>query len=95
MTHPSSPQSARQMPVLLPVPEHDVPTLSPENVLATVPEAVRLALDARAAEKHALLALSDDLVHKLRPEIERLTAEVVHKTLSGVWEKRAKTYRGG
>jgi hypothetical protein len=71
----------------------DIPSLDPESVLASVPEAVRLALDARAAEKRALLALSDELVKNLRPEIERLTAELVQKTLADVWEKRASIYR--
>jgi len=57
--------------------------------LAQVPQAVVLALDARAAEKKALLDLSEDLVQNLRPEIERLTADLVQRTLQGVWEKRA------
>jgi hypothetical protein len=75
------------------VPEHDIPTLGPENKWASVPEAVRLAFDARAAEKRALMAMSDELVQNLRPEIERLTAELVQRTLAGVWEKRTSIYR--
>lgn len=93
MTHHPKPQSGRPMTSVPPMPEQDIPTLSPESMLASVPEAVRLALDARAAEKRALLALSDDLVQNLRPEIERLTAELVQKTLADVWEKRAHIYR--
>jgi glycine/D-amino acid oxidase-like deaminating enzyme len=66
-----------------------IPTLTPDMALAQVPQAVVLALDARAAEKKALLDLSEDLVQNLRPEIERLTADLVQRTLQGVWEKRA------
>jgi hypothetical protein len=55
-----------------------------------VPQAVTLALDARAAEKQALMDLSDELVQNLRPEIERLTADMVQRTLQGVWDQRAR-----
>ncbi len=74
------------------LPEH-IPILSGKMVMIDVPEVVRIALDARAAEKKALLALSGELVQNLRPEIERLTAELVERTLQGVWEKRAKMYQ--
>lgn len=69
-----------------------IPTLTKSMVLEEVPEAVRLALEARAAEKRALLAMSDELVANLRPEIERLTADLVQRTLTGLWEKRARGY---
>jgi hypothetical protein len=69
-----------------------VPTLTQDMVLGQVPQAVTLALDARAAEKRALMALSDELVQNLRPEIERLTADLVQRTLQGLWNKRARTY---
>jgi hypothetical protein len=61
-------------------------------VLGQVPQAVTLALDARAAEKRALMDLSEELVQNLRPEIERLTADLVQRTLQGLWDKRARTY---
>ena len=68
------------------------PTLTQDMVLVQVPQAVTLALDARAAEKRALMGLSDELVHNLRPEIERLTSDLVQRTLQGVWDKRAKSF---
>jgi hypothetical protein len=34
--------------------------------------------------------LSDELVQNLRPEIERLTADMVQRTLQGVWDQRAR-----
>jgi hypothetical protein len=49
--------------------------------------------DARAAEKRALMGLSDELVQNLRPEIERLTSDLVQRTLQGVWDKRARIYQ--
>lgn len=70
-----------------------IPTLSPDLILVQVPQAVALALDARAAEKAALMALSDELVQNLRPEIERLTTDMVQRTLQGVWDKRSRIYQ--
>jgi hypothetical protein len=55
---------------------------------------VHVALDARVAEKQALMALSSDLLENLRPEIERLTADLVQRTLQSVWDKRARTFDG-
>lgn len=70
-----------------------IPTLTQDMAVGQVPPAVSLALDARAAEKKALMALSDELVQNLRPEIERLTAELVQRTLQGVWDKRSRIYQ--
>jgi hypothetical protein len=52
-----------------------------------------VALDARFAEKEALMALSSDLLENLRPEMERLTADWVQKTLQSVWDQRARTWQ--
>lgn len=71
----------------------NIPVLTEQMILSDVPEVMRVALDARAAEKKALLALSGELMQNLRPEIERLTAELVERTLQGVWEKRARMYQ--
>ncbi len=65
-----------------------IPTLSQDLVLGDVPVAVSLAMDARAAEKAALMALSADLVQKLRPEIERITRDMVQRALEGEWHQR-------
>jgi hypothetical protein len=70
-----------------------IPILTQDMVLGQVPQAVTLALDARAAEKRALMALSDELVQNLRPEIERLAVDLVQRTLQGVWDKRARIYQ--
>jgi hypothetical protein len=83
MTHAQPANPARPFDV------EAVPTLGQDMVLLDVPQAVSLALDVRAAEKQALMALTEDLVQNLRPEIERLTADMVQKTLQVVWEKRS------
>lgn len=70
-----------------------IPTLSHDMTMVNVPRAVSLALDARAAEKAALMALSEELVQNLRPEIERMTSDMVQRTLQGVWDKRSKIYQ--
>jgi hypothetical protein len=70
-----------------------IPTLTQDMVVPLVPQAVSLALDARAAEKKALMALSEELVQNLRPEIDRLTADLVQRTLQGVWDQRARIYQ--
>lgn len=69
-----------------------IPTLTRAMVLQDVPQAVSQALDARALEKRALMAMSDELVNHLRPEIERLTADLVQRALAGVWEKRSRSH---
>ena len=66
------------------------PTLTQDMVVDHVPEAVSFAMDLRVAEKQALMGLSDELVQNLRPEIERLTSDLVHRTLQSVWNQRAK-----
>lgn len=58
--------------------------------MVDVPPAVTLALDVRVAEKQALMALSEELEQNLRPEIERLTKDMVQRTLQGVWDKRSR-----
>ena len=76
-----------------PVSPDQIPTLTQDMALAQVPQAVHVALDARVAEKQALMALSSDLLENLRPEIERLTADLVQRTLKSVWDKRARTFQ--
>lgn len=68
-----------------------IPTLTEAMVVHEVPQALRLMLEARAAEKGALLAMGDDLVRQLQPEVERMTRALVHKTLNRVWAQRAST----
>lgn len=75
---------------LHPVAAQLIPTLNQDMAMVDAPPAVTLALDARLAEKQALMALSEELEQNLRPEIERLTKDMVQRTLQGVWDKRAR-----
>lgn len=68
----------------------EIPTMSRAMALPDVPEAVHSALNARLAEKQALWALSEDLRQSLQPEIERLTADLVQRTLQAVWDQRCR-----
>lgn len=70
-----------------------IPTLTADMLVRQVPQAVSLALEARAAEKKALMDLSDELLQNLRPEIERLATDLVQRTLQGVWDQRARIYQ--
>lgn len=65
-----------------------VPILS-----AVVPEAqislsLKAALDARESERASFMALADDLVQSLRPELERMTTELVQRSVRQAWVKR-------
>ena len=66
-----------------------IPTLTETMVVQELPQALRLMLEARAAEKRALMALADDLARQLQPEVERMTRALVNKTLNRVWAQRA------
>lgn len=67
---------------VLPLPD-DIPTLT--EAVEDASAAVHLALDARAAEKQAFMALSTELLQQLRPEFDRLAAALVLRTLETAW----------
>jgi len=70
----------------------DIPTLTAVLETSRIPEAVRVALDVREAERAALFAMSNELLDGLRPELDRLTTELVRKSIQGLWEKRSEKY---
>ena len=78
-------------PDVRPVP-HEIPTLT--QALDDVPPALACALDARAAEKQAFMALSAELLQQLRPEFDRLAAGLVHRTLETAWHHKVNTPPG-
>lgn len=87
MTMPNSIHQATGIaPEEIPVLTHIVPA-------AQVPLALGVAWDARVAEKQALLDLSQELIQNMRPELDRLTTELVAQTLQGLWEKRSEKYQ--
>ncbi len=68
---------------------HKIPTLT--EPMDDVPPGVECALDARAAEKQAFMALSAELLQQLRPEFDRLAAALVHRTLETAWHHKVNT----
>jgi|GEM_PF-1885575 len=70
---------------LRPLPD-EIPTLT--QAIEDVPPAIESALDARAAEKQAFMALSTELLQQLRPEFDRLAAGLVLRTLETAWHHK-------
>lgn len=68
-----------------PLPD-DIPTLT--QAIEDVPPAIESALDARAAEKQAFMALSTELLQQLKPEFDRLAAGLVLRTLETAWHHK-------
>lgn len=68
-----------------PLPD-EIPTLT--QAVEDVPPAIEAALDARAAEKQAFMALSGELLQQLRPEFDRLAAGLVLRTLETAWHHK-------
>jgi hypothetical protein len=67
-----------------------VPVLSVVIPEAQISPVVKAALDAKASERAAFMALADELVQALRPELERLTTELVQRSLRQAWAHRTK-----
>lgn len=70
-----------QMPLVVPV----LSTVVPD---AQISASMSAALDLKALEKAQFMAMADNLVQELRPELERLTAELVRQTLTKAWSSR-------
>jgi hypothetical protein len=69
-----------------------IPLLTQVVPASEIPEAVLVALDARLAEKASVFALSQELMLNLRPELDRMAAELVQRSVQGMWDKRAEVY---
>lgn len=76
------------------IPNSVMPILSAVVPESDIPQALRSALDARAHEKAAFMALSDELLGVLRPELERLATELVRSSLHQAWRMRSRTDDG-
>jgi hypothetical protein len=75
------------------VPADQIPVLTSVVAKDRIPEALLVALDARQAEKASVLALSQELMKNLRPELDRMASELVQRSVKGMWEKRAEIYQ--
>ena len=74
-------------------PPAHVPVLTECVPASDVPPALGVVRDARMAEKKALMDLSNELIQNIRPELDRLTSELVQRTLDGLWSKRSEKYQ--
>lgn len=81
MTRPVSQVQTDPMPQVVPV----LSTVVPDSQIS---DSVTAALDARLLEKAEFMALTDNLVQQLRPELERMATELVHRSLSQAWAAR-------
>ena len=66
-----------------------IPVLSTVLTDEAVPQALRDALDRLEQDKLDWTAFEGQILQTLRPEMERLTAELVRKTLREVWLQRS------
>jgi hypothetical protein len=70
-----------------------IPVLTHVVPASDIPAAVLAALDARQAEKASVMALSQELMQNLRPELDRMATELVQRSVEGMWAKRADIYK--
>ncbi|WP_322991375.1 hypothetical protein [Limnohabitans sp.] len=71
------------------MPSGSIPVLTTVMSEVAVSQALRDALDARAQRKADWMSLESHLLHALRPEMERLTTELVRASLLEAWRKHA------
>ncbi len=64
------------------------PILSAVVPAAQISPSLVAALDACESERASFMALADDLVQSLRPELERMTTEWVQRSVRQAWVKR-------
>ena len=67
-----------------------IPVLTTVVPQEAVSPAMREALDARAQDKADWMSLETHLLQALRPEIERMTTELVRAGLREAWRKRGE-----
>jgi hypothetical protein len=67
-----------------------IPVLSTVLTDEAVSQALRDALDTRMKNKLDWMALEGQILQTLRPEMERLTTELVRKTLQEAWLQRSQ-----
>jgi hypothetical protein len=71
------------------MPSGVIPLVSTLVPAADISPALCAALDARDAEKAALMDIEANLLQALRPEIERLTTQLVRSSVREIWAKRS------
>jgi hypothetical protein len=71
------------------MPSGTIPVLSTVIPEVAVPQDLREALDMLEQNKADWMAMESHLLQTLRPEMERLTTELVRTGLREVWRKRS------
>jgi len=72
-----------------PMPSGSIPVLSTVIPEVDIPRDLRAALDGLAQNKADWMAMESHLLQTLRPEMERLTTELVRTGLREAWRKRS------
>lgn len=67
-----------------------LPVLNSVVPESDISEALMAALDALDREKMAFMAVSEDMLDVLRPEMERMATELVRKSLHQAWRIRSQ-----
>jgi len=67
----------------------EIPQLEAVQRLLNIPPRLQAALDARAAEKALLSQLVEQWLDALRPEMERMTREIVERSVQDFWRRHA------
>jgi hypothetical protein len=71
------------------MPSGSIPVLTTVLPELSVSQALRDALDSIAQKKADWMSLESHLLHALRPEMERLTTELVRAGLREAWRKHS------
>lgn len=65
-----------------------IPVLSTVIPVDRISQELAAALQLREEEHAAFLAMADAVVQSLRPELERLTTELVQRSLQQAWRSK-------
>ncbi len=65
----------------------EIPELQASQRLVDIPPRLQAALDARAAEKVLLSQWVENWLQALRPEMERMTREILEHAVEDFWRR--------
>ncbi len=65
-----------------------IPVLSTLIPAAQISHELAAALQLREEERSAFMAMADEVAQSLRPELERLTTELVQRSLQQAWRSK-------
>ena len=68
-----------------------IPGLSTLIPAEQISHELAAALQLREEERSAFMAMADEVAQSLRPELERLTTELVQRSLQQAWRSKFQT----